>query len=186
MLRWIPRDDGEALFGSVKEAQLEGILVAKRRLAALQAAGPRSRRRTATTGALAPSLRARSGSGDRDPALARGRGSAGQLPAARTASPEGFRSPGLAPFRPGLDLPAKFPPPREQTPCSASWVRRPVVLIPAALGAAAIAAVATIPCGRSSAIRRWLVPRLLKVESPGAGSPAADRAESSTRTARSR
>jgi YVTN family beta-propeller protein len=42
------------------------------------------------------------------------------------------------------DLPGKFPPPREQAPRAASWVRRPMVLVPAALGVAAIAAIAII------------------------------------------
>jgi YVTN family beta-propeller protein len=38
------------------------------------------------------------------------------------------------------DLPSKFPPPREQAPAAASWVRRPVVLIPAILAIVGIAA----------------------------------------------
>jgi YVTN family beta-propeller protein len=37
-------------------------------------------------------------------------------------------------------LPDKFPPPREQAPAAASWVRRPVVLIPATLAVVGIAA----------------------------------------------
>ena len=42
------------------------------------------------------------------------------------------------------DLPSKFPPPREQAPRATSWLRRPIVLVSAALGAAAISAIAII------------------------------------------
>ncbi len=42
------------------------------------------------------------------------------------------------------DLPSKFPPPREQAPLAPSWLRRPIVLIPAALAVAAVAAIAVV------------------------------------------
>ena len=46
-----------------------------------------------------------------------------------------------------VGLASKFPPPREQAPAAASWVRRPVVLIPAAVAIVAIAAALAVLLG---------------------------------------